>query len=92
MSIGTLVLAVDDKSLLDLHVNFPGHLRSQIPRRVLIEPLLTQNIKDVSVVLLLKALGVKLGVGVDLTDQVEEVCREIATTISSLIIVLQNDF
>ena len=60
LSVSTLVLAVDDEGLLDFHIDFPGHLRGQVAWRVLVEPLLAQDIEDVRIVLVLEALRVEL--------------------------------
>ena len=53
MRVRALILAVNDKSLLDLHVDVSRHLWSQHTWSVLIQPFLTEDIQDHGVVLIL---------------------------------------
>ena len=53
LSVSTLVLAVDNKGFLDLHVDFSRHLWSQISRSIFVKPLFSQDVENVGIVLIL---------------------------------------
>ena len=69
MHIGSLCLAVDDEALLDSHVAVAALRVSERRRNFFVEPLLTQDVQDGGVVLVLEALWIELGVDVDLVDK-----------------------
>lgn len=74
---------------MDLHVNFSGHLWGQIARSILIEPLFSQNVENVGIVLIFEALRVELRVGVYNAYEVEEALGKVAPSVASLIVVLK---
>lgn len=91
LSIGTVVFAIDDESLLDFHVDFSGHLGGNVPRSVFVEPLFAQNVENVRVGLVLEALRVELGVRVDQVDQVDVPLRNLASGLTASLVVTQHD-
>ena len=60
LSVSTIILTIDHQRLLNLHVNISGVLCSQIPWSILVEPFFTEDVQNVSVVLLLETLWVEL--------------------------------
>ena len=60
LSVSTIILTIDHQRLLNLHVNISGVLCSQISWSILVEPFFTEDVQNVSVVLLLETLWVEL--------------------------------